>query len=76
MRALLWIEDMGGRQAADRSKDYPVIGKIYFATHASAMVLRELTVNGSQYLFDESLVEVDSHWNGLWLSDLLNLRPQ
>ena len=60
-----WTEDMGGRHAADRSKDYPVIGKIYSATHASAMVLRELTVNGSQFLFGESLVEVDSQWKGL-----------
>ena len=71
-----WAEDMGGRNAADRSKDYPVVGKIYFATHASAMVLRVLTVNSSQLLFDESLIEVDSQWKGLWLSDLLDLRPQ
>ena len=67
---------MGGREAADRSNDYPVVGKIYSATHASAMVLRELTVNGVQLLFNESLVKVYSDWDGFWLSDLLDLRPQ
>ena len=75
-RYFQWTEDMGGRHAADRSKDCPVIGKLYFVAHASAMVLRELLVNGSQLLFDESLVEIDSQWKGLWLSDLLDLRPQ
>ena len=70
-----WQLSDGGRCAADRSQDYPVVVKVYSIVHASVMTINEIEIDGTMMSFDENLSEVsNATWKGLWLRDSLAMQ--